>query len=325
MKRNLFITQPKVKIRRKANTLHIIHKDFSDTFPINMLNNIYAFCNVDLDVATINYITHHNKCVFIMDKMGNLKSLIIPKNFNSNISNRKLQYAYYEDKSFNLEMTKILLKAKLVGILKYYKGYLVRKGTYFAFDVKMRNDVFSKMIESAEDIAVLRGVDGTISKFMFNFFKDEIERNSEFVFEKREYNPSIDPINILLSIAYSVYHNYLIAQLIEWGFDPYVGIMHVKRGDHAVLASDIMEIHRPKITSFIEYIVVNKFLTPDDFIYKDNRYVIKYESLRIFLKLISESFFHENRRSMEKKTANFLNNYSKYKNEGVLSDVYYCL
>jgi len=106
---------------------------------------------------------------------------------------------------------------------------------------------------------------------MFAKFKEELEKREIFEFKKRTYRPVEDRINGVLSFLYTLYYSYLYAEVIAEGLDPYVSFLHIKRGTHAALVSDLMEEARVLLTwlllEFIEEIYEDKFeelyLTPE--------------------------------------------------------------
>lgn len=68
-----------------------------------------------------------------------------------------------------------------------------------------------------------------------------------FDFTKRSRRPPADPVNALLSLAYSVLAKDCTLALLAVGFDPYVGFYHQPRHGRPALALDLMEEFRPLI------------------------------------------------------------------------------
>src|SRR5258708_37547593 len=68
-----------------------------------------------------------------------------------------------------------------------------------------------------------------------------------FDFEGRNRRPPRDPVNALLSLAYSMLAKDLTIACYAVGFDPYMGFYHQLRHGRAALAVDLMEPFRPLI------------------------------------------------------------------------------
>lgn len=75
--------------------------------------------------------------------------------------------------------------------------------------------------------------------------KPEVEFT--FDFTKRTRRPPADPVNALLSLAYSILAKDCTLALLAVGFDPYVGFYHQPRHGRPALALDLMEEFRPLI------------------------------------------------------------------------------
>ena len=88
-----------------------------------------------------------------------------------------------------------------------------------------------------------------------------------FDFRTRNRRPPRDPVNALLSLAYSVLAKDLtiIAQAV--GFDPYLGFFHQPRFGRASLALDLMEPFRPLVADSAVLSAINtRMVTLDDFV-----------------------------------------------------------
>ncbi len=68
-----------------------------------------------------------------------------------------------------------------------------------------------------------------------------------FDFAGRNRRPPRDPVNALLSLAYSMLAKDLTVACYAVGFDPYVGFYHQPRFGRPALALDLMEPFRPLI------------------------------------------------------------------------------
>ncbi len=131
---------------------------------------------------------------------------------------------------------------------------------------------------AARDIDTLRGIEGAAGRFYFQAFDGLIKRGKEpldeeeqgsggngdtqdvwrFDFAKRNRRPPRDPVNALLSLAYSVLCKDLtiVCQLV--GLDPYLGFYHQMRPRRPALALDLMEPFRPVIADAVVYTAINR-------------------------------------------------------------------
>jgi CRISPR-associated endonuclease Cas1 len=103
--------------------------------------------------------------------------------------------------------------------------------------------------EHAKSEAELLGYEGDAAARYFRLFSTmfgEAARSfPEFAFEKRTRRPPADPVNALLSFAYTLLTRTWLTALSAVGFDPYLGFYHHPRFGRPALALDMMEPFRP--------------------------------------------------------------------------------
>ncbi|MBN1960951.1 MAG: CRISPR-associated endonuclease Cas1 [Deltaproteobacteria bacterium] len=122
--------------------------------------------------------------------------------------------------------------------------------------------------ESAES---LLGIEGTAARLYFEIFPNMIKRNEidgDFTFTGRNRRPPRDPVNALLSLAYSLLTKDLTIIITMAGLDPYLGFYHRPRYGRPSLALDLMEEFRPIIADSTVIAAINTgVITSEDFTY----------------------------------------------------------
>ena len=173
-------------------------------------------------------------------------------------------------------------------------------------------DFREAMLESiryAKKTDSLLGIDGSIMSTLFKKFSSFNE--TEFNFTKREYYPPPDPVNALLSFSFSIFYSLLHPIVIAYGFDPYLGFFHIKRGRHAALCSDILEIVRPRLVQFVFNSLNNGFFTKEDFSKDRNGCYLKPEALKVFVKLYADLVIHNQNGLYINEVIGFVQNLKK--------------
>ena len=101
-------------------------------------------------------------------------------------------------------------------------------------------------IQDALAAEELRGIEGEAAQRYFDGFDSLILQQREtFAFSGRSRRPPLDPVNALLSSAYTLLARECAAALEGVGLDPYVGFLHRPRPGRTSLALDLMEELRP--------------------------------------------------------------------------------
>jgi len=100
-----------------------------------------------------------------------------------------------------------------------------------------------------DTVESLLGVEGVAARLYFSRFSAMLKDDSlgTFDFQGRNRRPPRDPVNCLLSYAYSLLTKDLTAVALAVGFDPYLGVFHKPRFGRPALALDLAEEFRPLI------------------------------------------------------------------------------
>jgi CRISPR-associated protein Cas1 len=89
----------------------------------------------------------------------------------------------------------------------------------------------------------------------------------QFDFRGRNRRPPTDPVNALLSLAYSLLAKDCTVALLAVGFDPWMGFYHQPRPGRPALALDLMEEFRPLIAESAVITAINtRMVGPEDFV-----------------------------------------------------------
>lgn len=145
--------------------------------------------------------------------------------------------------------------------------------------------------ERSESLEQLLGIEGNAARIYFENFAGMIKRGGNdaaapgavaddhrplesrkaegfsFDFTNRNRRPPRDPVNALLSLAYSMLAKDLTIVTQAVGFDPYQGFYHQPRFGRASLALDLMEPFRPLIADSAVLSAINtRMVGPSDFV-----------------------------------------------------------
>ncbi len=147
----------------------------------------------------------------------------------------------------------------------------------------------AKLRQAAEDALAaaspgeLLGIEGAAAALYFQHFAGMLKPAADpgrepaaatrpppafnFDFRGRNRRPPTDPVNALLSLAYSVLAKDCLLAALAVGFDPYAGFYHQPRFGRPALALDLMEEFRPLVAeSTVLNCVNNRLLTAKDFV-----------------------------------------------------------
>ncbi len=97
--------------------------------------------------------------------------------------------------------------------------------------------------------------------------KDPKQLAFNFNFTNRNRRPPTDPVNAMLSLAYSMLSKDCTLAALAVGFDPYIGFYHQPRFGRPALGLDLMEEMRPLVAeSTVLSCINNRVVTEKDFV-----------------------------------------------------------
>lgn len=126
--------------------------------------------------------------------------------------------------------------------------------------------------QRATNLGELLGAEGQGAARYFSAFAAMLSRSGhdptlDFDFQTRNRRPPTDPVNALLSYAYSLLTRTWTVALTAVGFDCYRGFYHQPRYGRPALSLDMMEPFRPLIAdSSVIQAINNGEVRPSDFI-----------------------------------------------------------
>jgi CRISPR-associated protein Cas1 len=128
------------------------------------------------------------------------------------------------------------------------------------------------LISKAESRDQLMGLEGEAAQAYFRAFPQLILKNEEyFIFKGRNRRPPLDPVNAMLSFAYTLLGNEIAGALETVGLDPSVGFLHTLRPGRYSLALDILEeLRAPFADRFVLNMINLGQVTYRDFERKEN-------------------------------------------------------
>jgi len=188
---------------------------------------------------------------------------------HKNVELRTAQYRESFDEKNCLHLAKALIQAKILNCRTLLRRNW--RGEEKPIDLlnALKRDAAS--VVRATSLQELLGIEGAAASRYFGAFSSMIKTQEgetlSFDFTHRNRRPPTDPVNALLSYAYSLLVRSWTVTLSAVGFDPYRGYYHQPRYGRPALALDMMEPFRPLVAdSCVIQAINNGEVRPSDFI-----------------------------------------------------------
>ena len=191
-------------------------------------------------------------------------------NGHKNVEIRPAQYRASFDSTTCLRFAKGLVAAKIQNCRPLLRRNWKREESSQPVLVDLRSDVHRAA--RAQSLPELLGIEGAAAARYFRAFDAMLARDGHggtprFDFETRNRRPPTDPVNALLSFAYSLLVRTWTVTLAAVGLDAFRGLFHQPRYGRPALALDLMEPFRPLVAdSVVVQAINNGEVRPTDFV-----------------------------------------------------------
>jgi CRISP-associated protein Cas1 len=202
---------------------------------------------------------------------------------HKNVELRAAQFAGAGEERRCLSIARSLVAAKI----RNARVLLRRNGRPTSKELALLQR-FAERAEAAPAVDTLLGIEGSAARLYFGRFatmvKGAAALGEAFKLEQRNRRPPSDPLNALLSLAYTLLAKDLAIAALTVGLDPLMGFYHRPRYGKPALALDLMEPFRPLVAdSAVLTAINNGEVVADDFVERAGGVLLKPAGRRRFL------------------------------------------
>ena len=174
---------------------------------------------------------------------------------SKNIFLRMQQYDCYEDMEYRSETARFIVANKIENQIAVINGWRWEGDFDWKADVEAMSR-HKKILEEKNTQMEFMGVEGICSNIYFHSYARMF--TCEFKFEKRSRRPPKNPINVLLSLGYTLLTKEVTNALVAQSFETYLGFLHGIRYGRQSLALDIVEEFRQPVIDRLVLKIFNK-------------------------------------------------------------------
>jgi CRISPR-associated endonuclease Cas1/CRISPR-associated protein Cas4 len=194
---------------------------------------------------------------------------------HKNVELRSEQFAAARDAERSLAIGRAVVAAKI----RNARVLLRRNGEPSRHDLELLAGYARRALE-AGDAEELLGLEGNAARTYYAGLPSMLKAGGDgfagFAFEGRNRRPPRDPVNALLSFAYSLLTKDWVVTLTTVGLDPLMGFYHQPKYGKPALALDLMEPFRPVIADSVVVSAVNNGeVRPGDFFEREGGILLR--------------------------------------------------
>ena len=265
----LFVSTQGTYLNKDGETVSIsVEREVKARIPFLNLEGLVCFGNVLCSPFLLGSCAENGVSVSFLTEHGRFLARVQGP-VSGNILLRKEQFRWADSSERRGTMAKAVVAGKLVNSRRVLQraardhgdpdGAL---GAAIAYLLALLGS-----LERLADVDSIRGIEGEAAACYFSVFDKLIVAQKDFFkFEGRSRRPPLDPVNALLSFAYTLLCHDVAAALEAVGLDPAAGFLHTDRPGRPSLALDLMEELRPCLSDRIVLSCINlKVVTPKSF------------------------------------------------------------
>jgi CRISPR-associated protein Cas1 len=234
---------------------------------INEISQVNLFGNVQLTSSALQGLCRAEKPIAHFSFGGWFYGLTQGLGLK-NVFLRREQFRRAEDSRFCLRVARDIVATKI----RNQRTLVQRNHIEPPAAILQRMRHLGRQAQEADRLDELLGIEGTAARFYFENFAGMVkvedgDGTPTFDFARRNRRPPRDPVNALLSYAYSLLVKDLTVICHAIGFDPFIGFYHQPRFGRPALALDLMEGFRPLVADSAVLTALNtRMVTDGDFI-----------------------------------------------------------
>lgn len=244
-------------------------------YPLHTLTGILSFSYAGASPALMGACAHRGISLSFCTPRGRFLARISGES-NGNVLLRRTQYRVADDPIQSCHIARSMVFGKVYNarwcIERTKRDHGLRVNAERLSEVSGQLKSTLPQILETEELLTLRGLEGSAATSYFGVFDQLIlGDHAIFHFQGRNRRPPLDPVNALLSFAYSLLSYDCASALESVGLDSYVGFLHRDRPGRSSLALDLMEELRPCIADrFVLTNINNRVFKKNDFLFREN-------------------------------------------------------
>lgn len=284
MKRALYLFTSG-SLERKDNTLLFSTQSGSRVLPVNAVNELMVFGELDINKRALEFLNKHGILVHFFNHYGFYIGSFYPREAtNAGIITLK-QAEHYLDIEKRLYLAKSFVYGGILNIIRNLDYYRRTKTS------ELRNYIgkieeAAKDIENRKNIPALMELEGEIRKIYYSSFDLFLEG---FRLEARKIRPPSNPLNAMISFGNSLLYVAILSEIYKTHLDPRIGFLHETNHRSFNLNLDIAEVFKPIIVDRIIFSLINrKQIQETHFEQEVNSAYLNEKGKEIFIKAFEE-------------------------------------
>ncbi len=261
-----YVLEPNTVLRKSGSLLLLMRgAEKLAEIPLEGLEQLVLTGYASLTGAVLDTLIRNRVETVFLTPRGRFRARLLMDE-HKHVQRRRAQYLRLSRQEIAVRLARSIVRGKLRNSARFLALRGSQYGDEFLRETAARIRALGTMVESVDDLDVLRGIEGQGGALYFRAFPRLI-RVEGFVFEGRSRRPPLDAVNALLSFVYTLLTLEVLNAVKTAGLDPYLGSLHDIEYGRPSLACDLVEEWRAFLGDRLVLSLVNRrVVQPEDFI-----------------------------------------------------------
>ena len=270
------------RISRKDNSIVLETNDGNIFIPINDIDSLCFFGEIDINTKAINFLAQQQVVVHFFNYYGWYTGSFYPREFLLSGDVLVAQVKAYLDMHSRTYIARQFVQGAIHGFITNIKRYP---------DVgDAAVDTLQQYINATEEqsnVLSLMGIEGNAHELYYSTFSVIIKQPIEF--EKRVKHPPNNMKNALISFCNSLVYTHVIKELYKTQLNPTVSYLHEPSNRRFSLSLDVSEIFKPIYADRVIFDLLNNNMITQKHFDKDLNYCyLKEDGRKIVVKAFDD-------------------------------------
>jgi CRISPR-associated protein Cas1 len=212
--------------------------------PLVKVEDVLLLGNVQVTAAALNRLLDRGVEVTFLTLYGRYHGRLVGE-VTAHVALRRAQYRQADDAQWALALAQTLVRGKVHNCRALLQRFARSRETVppeVGKSIELL-DWYRERVGRTTQLSSLLGVEGSATAAYFKGFRALLAE--EWAFGGRKRRPPPDPVNVLLSLGYTLLTHKMLGAVQAVGFDPYQGFLHQLDYNRPSLALDLLEEFRP--------------------------------------------------------------------------------
>jgi len=230
-------------------------------YPLNHLERVTLLGNVGITTPAIRRLARRGVDLVLLGTDGQYYARLAGR-ATPHTALRRRQYACQAQPAFSLAMAQRMVAAKLRNQRVLLQRHARRRRIDLGEEISDLAAYVSR-VGRTRGLHALLGVEGSATARYFGAYRRLL--GEEWRMARRMRRPPTDPVNVLLSLGYTLLTHAAESAVEAVGLDVYLGFLHQEAYNRPSLALDIIEEFRPVIDGLVLHAIGHRLVSPGDF------------------------------------------------------------